>query len=229
MNPVVLSERTKHRVNLLALDDHLIILEGLRSSLHSHYALEVVNFPAAVKYAIQNGKVDLLLVDFFLGKVDTTPLIRWVNANYPEIPVIVLTAYINSSLILKLSGLHVRGILDKSELATTLPNHIEAVLHGERAYSNSVSEAAIDALAEFQKSKGSIQNKKKTIDSLSDIERKILEQLTQGAPTSQISMQLGITPRSVEHYRRTLRSKLHVHSNVQLVLAAYELGIGVQP
>lgn len=229
MNHSHITDSLNQRVNLLALDDHLIILEGLRSSLHAHYALEVVKFPAAVKYAIENGRVDLLLVDFFLGKIDTTPLIRWVNASYPEIPVIVLTAHVNSSLIIKLSGLNVRGILDKSELVTTLPNHIEAVLRGERAYSNSVSEAAIDALTEFQKSRGNTQNKKKTIDSLSDIERKILEQLTQGAPTSQISMQLGITPRSVEHYRRTLRSKLHVQSNVQLVLAAYELGIGVQP
>lgn len=229
MNSGGIKDNHNHRVNILALDDHLIILEGLRSSLHAHYSLEVVNFPAAVKYAIQNGRVDLLLVDFFLGKVDTTPLIRWVNANYPDLPVIVLTAYINSSLILKLSGLNVRGILDKSELVATLPQHIEGVLNGQRAYSSSVSEAAIDALSEYQKSKGNILSKKKTIDSLSDIERKILEQLTQGAPTSQISMQLGITPRSVEHYRRTLRSKLHVHSNVQLVLAAYELGIGVKP
>jgi DNA-binding NarL/FixJ family response regulator len=56
-----------------------------------------------------------------------------------------------------------------------------------------------------------------TIEQLSARERQVLELVGQGLPTTQIAAQLQLAASTVETYRERLKTKLHLHSGLELI------------
>jgi len=224
-SPDDLAEISHSQRRILILDDHQAILAGLKAAVGSTFHVETALSMGSVKYALERDRFDLVVVDFFLGPKDTTSLIQWIRSTYPETNLVVMTGYITADLLLRLNGLNITGILDKKDPIDFITRSIELAVVGNRVYSNSVAASAIDALQQQSTAQGAAPDKAFVLERLGTIERDILTLVGQGKTTTAIAHELGLTTRSVEHYRRRLRDVLHASSNSQLVLAAFNLGL----
>jgi DNA-binding CsgD family transcriptional regulator len=60
---------------------------------------------------------------------------------------------------------------------------------------------------------------------LSRREREVLTLMADGLSTAETAAVLGLTAKTIENYRRTLREALGVHSSVQAVVRGIEVGL----
>ena len=62
------------------------------------------------------------------------------------------------------------------------------------------------------------------IETLSERERQILEQVAKGYSNRAVGQQLGLTEKTVKHYMTNILEKLHVHNRVEAALLAQKMG-----
>ncbi|HET9671623.1 MAG TPA: response regulator transcription factor [Actinomycetota bacterium] len=65
------------------------------------------------------------------------------------------------------------------------------------------------------------------IDTLTDREREVLTALAEGATTADVSLELGISPATVQTHVKNILGKLGVHSKVEAVSAAWRAGLAI--
>lgn len=80
---------------ILIVDDEVDLLELLELILaeKTHYSILTTNNPLEVSALLKEQPVDLLITDLRMPAMGGIELIREVKKNYPDMPVIVITAY----------------------------------------------------------------------------------------------------------------------------------------
>lgn len=102
--------------NLLIVDDERMFLmtlsESLRQSLDNIKVITAENGGEAIR-VLGTMPVDLLLTDLQMPVKNGYELLEHVKEFYPNIPVIVMTAHVNSETINRLSYLGISEIVEK--------------------------------------------------------------------------------------------------------------------
>jgi two-component system chemotaxis response regulator CheY len=119
---------------VLMIDDELSIRMPIRRAL-LQAGLEVIEAAdgeeaiAALREGDNALMVDAVLCDIRMPKIDGTDLIPYLRAQYPSIPVIVLTGYPDIELAMRLMKAGVRDYLvkptSKQELLKVLQNAVD--------------------------------------------------------------------------------------------------------
>ncbi|MGC1403733.1 MAG: response regulator [Thermodesulfobacteriota bacterium] len=80
---------------ILIVDDEVDLLELLELILaeKTHYSILTTNNPLEVSTILKEQPVDLLITDLRMPAMGGIELIREVKKSYPDMPVIVITAY----------------------------------------------------------------------------------------------------------------------------------------
>ncbi len=212
-----MSERTR----VLLADDHTLVRAGLRKILESSDTIEVVGEVANGNDAlarIAEGGVDVIVLDLTMPGMDGLETLRHIEAEHPEVKVLVLTMHADSEHAVRAIRDGAEGYLLKDSAADDLVAGIEAVMANRAYYSEPVQRALSDLVRS-----GTPQ--RRPADLLTERELEVLKLVARGLSTKEIASKLDISGRTVETHRANLMRKLALKSVALLTQLAIREGL----
>ncbi|MCH2085182.1 MAG: response regulator transcription factor [Saprospiraceae bacterium] len=205
--------------NLLIVDDHQIIIDGLKALFAGKEEAFVIFEALDGKSALQlisNQPIDFVLLDINLPDLNGFEVCKSIKKNFPKIKVIALTMHGESAYITQMVKAGVDAYILKNAGKDEILKAITTVRNGERYFSQ---EVALNMVT------GSSATRKKTsglIQKLTRREKEILRLVIEEMTTDEIAAQLFISPTTVISHRKSLLRKLNAKNTAGLVKAAYE-------
>ena len=170
----------------------------------------------------ENHNIDLILMDIempVLNGIETTQIVK---QKYPQIKIIMLTAFDNDENIFNAIKAGADGYLLKEINPQELYNGICETLNGGAAMNPSIALKTLKLL----RNPIDIQNLKDQEEiSLSKREVEVLEQLSKGLSYTAIAENLFLSPSTVRKHIENSYKKLQVHSKIEAVQKAKNYNI----
>jgi NarL family two-component system response regulator YdfI len=213
------------KLKVMVVDDHLVVREGLRLILETEEEFEVIaeatDGAAALRH-LGHVKPDVVLMDLRMPGMDGLEALERIQADTPDLPVVVLTTYDDDDLIVRALGAGARGYLLKD-------SGREALLATVRAAARNETLLKPDLLARLVKR--AVQPSKpertalRTSAGLSGRELEVLDAVSQGLRNKEIADRLGLSERTVKAHLAAVFNKLGVDSRAAAVAVAVEEGL----
>lgn len=196
--------------SVLVVDDHPLIRSGLSSFIKamnlSKEVYEAMNGKEALDL-LQQKSVQVVMLDVRMPVMDGYQTAKQIISKYPMTSIIMLSTYDNKFVLNAFLKLGVDGFITKND--TAIDTAIRSVMNGEIYIS--------PELRGFDSSEYELPE-------LKPREAQLMELLAKGNTTVEISGMLGITPSTVETYRKDILKKFQVHNTVELVDLMHRIG-----
>ncbi|GHC48364.1 response regulator [Ulvibacter litoralis] len=170
----------------------------------------------------ENHNLDLILMDIempVLNGIETTQIVK---QKYPQLKIIMLTAFDNDEHIFNAIKAGADGYLLKEINPKDLYNGIVDTLNGGAAMNPSIALKTLKLL----RNPIDIQNPRDQEEiSLSKREVEVLEQLSKGLSYTAIAENLFLSPSTVRKHIENIYKKLQVHSKIEAVQKAKNYNI----
>ncbi|MDQ3191699.1 MAG: response regulator transcription factor [Bacteroidota bacterium] len=209
---------------LILIDDHQIIIDGLKSILKNEKDLQVIDYANSGEEILKKSSVqeaDLAIVDIDMPEMDGYELTEKLKNINKEIRVLILTMHREEELMKKMIKIGADGYLIKNSDKEILLATIRQVASGKKVYD---SELLLSLLEDEKKSL------QKQVDHLQDQtitsrEKEILALIAHGFSNREIGEKLFISARTVDTHRTNLMNKLNIHNLAGLIRYAYKVGV----
>jgi two-component system invasion response regulator UvrY len=166
---------------------------------------------------VTHHEVDIVLLDMELHQEDGIGVAKSLWALKPDLRIIGLSVHdadYHPGALLELGGM---GYLTKRINAREISDAIRRVANGDMAVSPEV--AVHLALHTPHGAPNDLHRK------LTNKEIEVLIEIAQGFSVKQIAQRLGLTEKTIQTHRNSIRKKLHVTTDVQLCLIAIKAGL----
>lgn len=203
----------KNNIKLAIVDDHPMILEGLKSLLEKDSKFHVFSFTkgAAVIDFIQENKIDVVLLDIILSDGNGLDFCKIIKQKAPQSVVIALSNQAERSIIFRFLENGGNGYILKNADSQEIIEGIEKALIGDLALSKEVQEIMLrTSVTDFE------------LPRLTKREKQILQAIAKGNTSAEIAEQLFISVITVETHRRNLLQKFKAKNMMELVKIATE-------
>ena len=208
------------KISLAIVDDHQIVIDGLKSLLagHPQFVVEIESTqPQNIPSLLNDHGVDILLTDIMMPVMTGAELAKIVRQRFPNVKILALSMNGQGDVVNKMiedsdiSGYVLKNI-GKQELIAAL----EKIARGGIYFSQEV-------LDEMQKS----SEKKKTTEEirLTGREIEIIKLIEKEFGNKQIADHLFISERTVETHRKNIFRKTKTVTLIGLIKYAYESNI----
>ncbi len=212
-------------IQILLVDDHELIREGLRALLESHRDVELVGEAStgidAVKMA-GDLKPDIVLLDVGLPDINGVEATRRILRVAPETSVLGLSIHDDKRFVLGMLQAGAAGYLTKDCALDELERAFRAVAAGRRYLSPAI---AADVLEDQLADDGAAAAARNRRAQISPRERDVLRLIAEGMTTKAIASQLHLSPRTVETHRRNIMEKLDLRGIADLTRYAIREGL----
>jgi DNA-binding NarL/FixJ family response regulator len=209
----------KHVINIVIADDHPLFRKGLREVIesedHLHIVAEAGDGQAAVDF-IEAHKPDVAVLDIDMPRLNGLDVCEKVLAGNNPLGVIILTMYDDEALFERALSLGVKGYILKDSAAEDIVQGIELVSRKGYFISPSLSGHVMrDSPLRAEKDDLGLTQ-------LTPAERRILGMIAKEMTSAEIAEALHISPRTVEHHRSNIISKLGLSGQYALVRFALQ-------
>jgi DNA-binding NarL/FixJ family response regulator len=208
------------KIKILLVDDHQIILDGLKSLLKSTDDISVsgeANNGREALRILEILEIDVILIDIDMPVMNGIDALKEINARFPKLKVIILSMHKEAGMIKSLMDLGAHGYLLKSCAQDELINAIRKVAAGQSYFSTDVTMALL-------KPSGTSTTEEKS-ELLTERETEILKLIAEGFSNKEIGTKLFISHRTVDTHRTNLMKKLDVSNIAGLISYAIKNGI----
>ncbi|HZO87029.1 MAG TPA: response regulator [Chthonomonadaceae bacterium] len=215
------TEVDDHRLRVLIADDHAVTRQGVRAMLEASGEIAVVGEAADGAQAAAQARAlrpDVVLMDLQMPGVDGLEGLRRIQAEQPDLPVVILTTFQTDEALREALRAGARGYLLKDAEPANIVAAVRAAHRGESLLSPAVT-ARLSALASGQAARPA------EAADLNERELEVLQLLAQGARNKDIAAQLFITSKTVEYHLSNIFSKLGVSNRTEAARAAIERGL----
>lgn len=199
----VASRKRRESVRVLIVDDHPLVIEGLRRYLNPRRDIEVIAQASDGEEALQlarDQRPQIVLMDVDMPRMSGVEATRRLRSVCPDARVIGLTGR-GMEHVNEMQNAGAWGYLVKSEHPSEVARAILAVSRGDRLFEE---EAVPTDSGEPDPSV------------LTPRERQVLVLIAQGKSNKEIGQELGIGVRTVETHRENLTRKLRVRGAAAL-------------
>jgi DNA-binding NarL/FixJ family response regulator len=203
-----LNEKTMSRI--IIVDDHPLFRAALRQTL-SGATVEEAGDLAALHAALEaDRECDLVLLDLNMPGGHGFSGLLLLRAQYPEVPVMIISAVEDQQIIRRTFELGAAGYLPKSAGPAEIRAAIDTVLKGEVFVPASVN------LGDGDEQTALVRR----LSSLTPQQIRVLMMLSDGLMNKQIAYELSISEATVKAHVSSILQKLDVDSRTQAVIAA---------
>ena len=197
------------RIRVVIVDDHPLVREGLKARLSVVPCLCVIGEAASGADALALAAAcepDLMLVDVGMREMNGIELASILRARHPSVRVLMLSMYDSKEYVVSAIRAGARGYVLKDSPIEEIVAAIDGVWAGGNYFS-----APLASMALVRGSAG---------PQLTTREHEVLLLLAHGQSNKFVARQLGISVRTVETHRLSLRRKLGADSASELLKIA---------
>lgn len=211
-------------MNILLVDDHQIVREGLRLCLQGHEQYTVVGEAAdgleAVRLA-KELKPDVIVMDVAMPGLNGIEAAREIlDKSHPRAKVICLSMHADREFIAEAFRAGVVGYMIKSSAFKELLHALEEIAVGRKYISPAVTDVVVDNYVRQTPDQGP-----SPFSVLTSRERQVLQLLAEGRSAKEIGMALDINHKTVHAFRGQIMAKIGVESLPELTKYAIRHGL----
>ncbi len=202
---------------LLVVDDHEVVRRGTRQVLAEGFpgaAFGEAGTAAEALAALQAGRWDLLVLDINLPGRSGLEVLEDVRRQWPQLPVLVLSAYPEEEFAVRCLRLGASGYLTKSSAADELVAAARKALEGGKYVTAALAERLAAVLG------GGVQSEPH--EALSGRELQVVRLVATGRSMKEIAAELHLSEKTIATYRARIADKLGLSTNVELTRYALQ-------
>ena len=212
-------------VRLLLVDDHQVVLEGLRSMLASQrHRVEIVGSttnPADARRLAEELQPDVVLLDVRLKGASGLDLSKQLVEQFPGIKVVFFTVYDDEQYLYQALRMGASGFLLKTTTGPELADHLDRVMDGEVAVDPTLAGRVAMTAARLQS--GEFWPGARL--GLTQRESEVLGLMVRGLSNRVIAQRLYIGEETVKSHTQSIYRKLEVPDRAQAIATALREGI----
>jgi DNA-binding NarL/FixJ family response regulator len=207
-------ELKKGKARVLLVDDHAVVRFGIAQLINRQNDMIVCGEEedaSRALTAIAGLRPDLVIADISLKDSSGLELMRNIKAQYPEIPVLVVSVHdesVYAEIAFRAGAL---GYLMKQEALEKILTAIRRVLTGAIYVSDLLAAKMLQ-----QQVRGQTNINESPVKSLSDRELEVFQMIGQWKKTREIAEELHLSVKTIEYYREQIKRKLNLKSAAEL-------------
>ncbi|MGQ0650354.1 MAG: response regulator [Gemmatimonadaceae bacterium] len=206
------------RAAVLICDDHPLMSQGLKALLRSNYvAVGVVNDGRDLLGAIDRTRPEVVLLDLSMPNINGLELIPQITQHNPAVKILVVTMHVDRALADLAIGSGAHGFIPKESSAEELNTAIDHVLTNSKPF--------ISPRIPRRSFRDGAAVEHPALDRLTPRHRQILRMVGDGKSTQEIADDLGVSPRTVEFHRASIRKALGITTEWGLMRFAIMLRV----
>ncbi|MEQ2007463.1 MAG: response regulator transcription factor [Limisphaerales bacterium] len=213
----------KARTRVFVADDHPFLRVGLSHLINKEADMTVcgeAETVAGVRSGVEREKPDLLLTDLCLGDSDGLDLIKGLKAQFPNLPILVLSQQDETLFAERVLRAGARGYIMKERATQDVLEGIRTILGGDLYVSRKVAALAMRKLVEGGAEASGAAGSE--VSGLSDRELQVFRLLGAGKKTMEIAEALKLSHKTIETYRENIKAKLNLPNATALIHRATE-------
>lgn len=206
---------------ILIVDDHPLfrraLNQALSASLHAAEIIEAGSLDELTVKLAADSAVDLILLDLSMPGVKGLSGLLFLRAQYPEIPVVVVSASEDPDTIRGAIGFGASGYVPKSQPVDRIRTAVRTVLDGEIWVPPDVELAGPGKEASELVAR---------LSTLTPQQVRVLMMVGEGLLNKQIAYRLSVSEATVKAHVSAILQKLGVDSRTQAVIAINKIDSG---
>jgi DNA-binding NarL/FixJ family response regulator len=210
---------------LLIADDHPLFRGALREAVVGLVdradITEAGTFEEMSKLLDEGGEVDLILLDLTMPGVRGFSGLMFLRAQYPSVPVLVVSANDDPSVIRRCMDFGASGFMPKTLGIEQMRDAIKRVLGG-----GVWTPPDVDLTGGADAESAALMAR---LSSLTPQQVRVLMMLSEGMLNKQIAYELSVSEATVKAHVSAILQKLGVDSRTQAVIAAAKIEVGQWP
>ena len=207
-------------IRVVLVDDHTLILRGLRELLADSPGLEVVgeatdygSLRSLLREMPKKGLPDVVVLDINLPGRSGLEALATLAETHPQVRALVLSQYAEEQYGLRALKAGAMGYLNKACEPARIVQAIRDIAAGRRYVTDALSQLLLTEIGGARAVHAH--------EALSEREMQVMLAIAQGARLSAIAAALTLSPKTVSVYRARVLEKLGVGGNAEI--ASYAL------
>ena len=209
---------------IIIADDHPLFRGALRQAVASIMpqarVMEASGMDDLNAALTQERDVDLILLDLTMPGVQGFSGLMSLRAQYPELPVVIVSATEEATVIRRAMDFGASGFIPKSIDIDSIGGAIQAVLAGD-----TWTPPDVDLSASEDSETADLVRR---LGTLTPQQVRVLTMLSEGLLNKQIAYELGVSEATVKAHVSAILDKLGVDSRTQAVIAMSRFGSNVR-
>lgn len=207
----------RRQIKVLLVDDHPLVLEGIKAIIETYSHIEVVGVSADAREALDiagRTEPDVVMMDINMPGLNGLDAIEVFKERRPGTRLLMLSMhdsreYISTSVMYGASGYVLKDVSTNEIMAA-----IEAVAAGGTYFSSGVSDVLMR-----------VEDDQKRPGPLTTREQAVLLLVAEGKNSREVARTLDISTRTVETHRKNIKKKLGIATTAGLTRYAIENGL----
>jgi DNA-binding NarL/FixJ family response regulator len=209
-------------IQILLVDDHDLVRDGLRAILEKEPDFRVVGDAASGREAVRRVaelRPDVVIMDVAMKDMNGIEATRQIRAQDPRVQIVALSSHADRRYVTAILRAGGSAYVLKANAYTHLRRAVHAVRAGRSYLSEEVAASVVEAVRSPQSPEQSV------FEILGEREREVLQLLAEGKTSPEIAAHLHVATSTVETHRRNLMRKLDLHSIADLTKYAIREGL----
>lgn len=226
-------ETTTQIINIMLVDDHALVRQGIKSLLEDEDNLVVIGEASSGKEVLEKLKTnlpDLLIIDIKMPKMTGIELVQLLDKESLPTRFLMLSMHDSEEYVLQSVDAGAHGYLLKDASRNEFLKAIQTVCEGGLYFSGDISQYLVNRYRQkgttpLVESSTTLPVEKIPSVSLTKRETQILKLAASGLTNQEIADELGKSKRTVEAHRFNLMKKLEVKNLMELVRKGKLMGL----
>lgn len=210
------------QIRVVLADDHAVVRQGIRQFLEEAGDIEVVaeaqNGAEAI-HLVEGHEPDMAVLDIRMPEVTGVEATRQIKERFPQVRVLILTAYDDDPYVFALLQAGADGYVLKTASGDELVQAVRTVNQGLPALSPEIAAKVVR-----QAVSGRPEGAAEQVESLTTRELDVLRLAARGLINRAIGHELDISHRTVQGHLANIYGKLMVNSRTEAVTEALRRG-----
>ena len=199
-------------INILIVDDHLIVREGIKRIIDDCAGMNVVAEASSGMEALEfiwKNKYDLILLDISMPGQNGLQTLKEIKKHDKNVPVLMLSMHSEEQYAMRSMKAGASGYMTKETASSQLVKAIRKINDGRKFITQEVAELLVTDLYH--------EHDKEPHEYLSDREFEVLKMIAKGDSIKIIAKNLSISPKTVSTYRSRILNKLDLETNSDII------------
>jgi DNA-binding NarL/FixJ family response regulator len=211
---------------VLIADDHPLFRDALKRAVLTQWPAallhEADSVPALQTVIDAHPDAELLLLDLHMPGANGFSALVHMRSQYPGLPIIVVSAHEETSVIMRAIAHGASGYIPKSASVGSIVDAVRGVLAGDVW----LPEPALDTRSALRPAEADAAAR---ISELTPQQFRVLMMIAEGLLNKQIAYDLGVSEATVKAHMTAIMRKLGVGNRTQVALLANQLALDGDP